>query len=117
MVQGTKGWGMKARLAAFLAVTLVPLLVIGIFMDFAIKKQTREDFLKSTTREISQVDHGIQLFFDGMKENTRLMADDPLTRRSDGKISVYIDKKGGADGNGGDDAAGKTAAMRRSCTA
>ncbi len=99
MVQGTKGWGMKARLvAAFLAVTLVPLLVIGIFMDFAIKKQTREDFLKSTTREIGQVDHGIQLFFDGMKENTRLMADDPLTRRSDGKISVYIDKKGGSDG-------------------
>lgn len=98
MVQG-RGWGMKARLvSAFLAVTLIPLLIIGAFMDYAIKKQTREDFLKSTTREISQVDHGIQLFFDGMKENTRLVADDPVTRRSDGKITVYIDKKGGADG-------------------
>ena len=95
----TKGLSIKARLVtAFLAVTLIPLLIIGGFMDYTIKKQTREDFLKSTTREISQVDHGIQLFFDGMKENTRLLADDPLTRRSDGKITVYIDKKGGADG-------------------
>ncbi len=94
-----KGLSIKARLVtAFLAVTLIPLLIIGGFMDYTIKKQTREDFLKSTTREISQVDHGIQLFFDGMKENTRMLADDPLTRRSDGKITVYIDKKGGADG-------------------
>ena len=99
MMDKTNGLSIKARLVtAFLAVTLIPLLIIGGFMDYTIKKQTREDFLKSTTREISQVDHGIQLFFDGMKENTRLLADDPLTRRSDGKITVYIDKKGGADG-------------------
>ena len=99
MMDKTQGLSIKARLVtAFLAVTLIPLLIIGGLMDYTIKKQTREDFLKSTTREISQVDHGIQLFFDGMKENTRLLADDPLTRRGDGKITVYIDKKGGADG-------------------
>lgn len=99
MTMRKQRWGMKARLvAAFLSVTLIPLLVVGVLMDYAIKKQTRDDFLKFTSREVTQVDNAITLFLEGMKENTRMLADYPLTKNKNGKITVYIDKPGGTDG-------------------
>lgn len=92
-------WGMRNRLiAAFLVVVLLPLLAISFFLDMTVQKQTKEDFIKATTREVAQVDHSITLFFEGMKQNTKMLATHPVTRRGDGKITTYMDKKGGADG-------------------
>lgn len=92
-------WGMRNRLiVSFIGVLIIPLLIISIFLDTTVKKQTREDFINGTTREVVQVDNAINLFFEGVKENTTMLATNSVTRQSDGKITVYIDKKGGADG-------------------
>ena len=92
-------WGMRNRLiVSFVGVLIVPLLIISIFLDTTVKKQTREDFINATTREIAQVDHGIDLFLEGVKGNTKMVAMNPITRQADGAITNYIDKKGGADG-------------------
>ncbi len=92
-------WGMRNRLiASFIGVLIVPLLIISIFLDTTVKKQTREDFIDATTREVVQVDNAINLFLEGVKGNTKMLAMNSLTRQTDGKITTYIDKKGGADG-------------------
>lgn len=92
-------WGMRNRLiVSFIGVLIIPLLIISIFLDTTVKKQTREDFINATTREVMQVDNAINLFFEGVKENTTMIAQNSVTRQNDGKITVYIDKKGGADG-------------------
>lgn len=92
-------WGMRNRLiAAFLAVVLLPLAAISFFLDITVQKQTKEDFINGTTREVAQVDNSITIFFEGMKQNTKMLAIHPVTRRGDGNITTYMDKKGGADG-------------------
>lgn len=92
-------WGMRNRLiVSFIGVLLIPLVVISVFLDTTVKKQTREDFINATTREVVQVDNAINLFFEGIKENTTMIALNSVTRQTDGKITVYIDKNGGADG-------------------
>lgn len=90
---------MRNRLiAAFMGVILVPLLIISVFLDVTVKKQTREDFINGTTREVVQVDNAIHLFFEGIKQNVKMLAVHPIARRTDGKITTYMDKVGGADG-------------------
>lgn len=91
-------WGMRNRLiASFIGVLIIPLLIISVFLDTTVKKQTREDFINATTREVMQVDNAINLFFEGVKENTKMLAMHPLTTQRDGKVTTYMDKKGGAD--------------------
>jgi methyl-accepting chemotaxis protein len=92
-------WGMRNRLiASFIGVLMIPLLIISVFLDTTVKKQTREDFINGTTREVVQVDNAMDLFLQGVKENTSMIATNSLIGQTDGKIMTYMDKKGGADG-------------------
>jgi methyl-accepting chemotaxis protein len=92
-------WGMRNRLiAAFMGVILVPLALINFFLDVTVQKQTREDFINGTTREVTQVDNGIQLFLAGIKENVRMLATSPLARQQAGNVTTYMNKNSGPDG-------------------
>ena len=92
-------WGIRNQLIAlFLAITIIPLVVVGFFIDSNIRSSAQADFTKATTREVNQVDNAIDIFFDGMKKNLKMLADSPTTRQTEGKITSYINKPGGADG-------------------
>ena len=92
-------WGIRNRLiAAFLIVGLIPLAVVAFLTDSSIRNGAQADFSSATLREIKQVDNAITLFFDGMKKNVKMMAADPAIRRTDGRITVYINKPGDAKG-------------------
>ena len=92
-------WGIRNRLiAAFLIVGLIPLAVVAFFTDRSIRAGAQAEYATATLREIKQVDNAITLFFDGMKKNVRMLAADPATRRTDGRITVYINKPGDAKG-------------------
>lgn len=94
-----KNLGLRNRLIlAFFIVVLIPLLGFGLFLDSMVEKQTKQDFVEATTREVVQVDNAISIFFDGLMQNTRMLATEPLARQTDGKISVYINKEAGSDG-------------------
>lgn len=82
----------------FFVVVLIPLLGFGFFLDSMVEKQTKHDFVEATTREVIQVDNAINLFLDGLMQNTKMLATSPLTRQTDGKINVYINASAGADG-------------------
>lgn len=92
-------WGIRNRLiAAFLTITVIPLLAVDFFIDHNIRSNARAEFTSVTTREIAQVDSTITTFFDGMKKNTKMLAKRPGLRQTDGKITSYVDKIGGPDG-------------------
>ena len=92
-------WGIRNRLiAAFLVIALIPLAVVAYLTDRSIRTGAQAEFASATLREVKQVDNAITLFFDGMKKNVKMLAADPAIRRTDGRITVYINKPGGADG-------------------
>ncbi|WP_319404339.1 methyl-accepting chemotaxis protein [uncultured Anaeromusa sp.] len=83
---------------ALLAIVLIPLFVLAAVLDRTVKEQTQSDFLQSTTREVMQVDNAVNLFFEGQKENVRLLAQMPLVRQSGASVTRYMEKQGGANG-------------------
>lgn len=92
-------WGIRNQLIAlFLAIGIIPLVVVGFFIDNNIRNSAQSDFTKATLREVNQVDNAIDIFFDGMKKNLKMLADSPMTRQTEGRITSYINKPGGADG-------------------
>lgn len=92
-------WGIRNRLiVTFLAISFIPLIVVGFFIDRNIRSSAQVDFTIATTREVNQVDNAISIFFDGMKKNTKMLAESPSIRRMDGKLTLYMNKTGGADG-------------------
>ena len=95
-----RSWSIRNQLIVLLLIiTIVPLTVVGFFIDGNIRNAAQADFIKATSREISQVDNAIALFFDGMKKNLKLLADNPASRRTDGSITSYINASAaGADG-------------------
>ncbi|MEN6411239.1 MAG: methyl-accepting chemotaxis protein [Veillonellales bacterium] len=91
-------WSIRNRLiVTFVAISFIPLIVVGFFIDRNIRIGAEADFNTATTREVNQVDNAISVFFDGMKKNAKMVADSPGIRRKDGKITTYMDKTGGAD--------------------
>lgn len=92
-------WSIRNRLiVTFLAISFIPLIVVGSFIDRNVRISAQADFATATTREVNQVDNAISIFFGGMKKNAKMLADSPGIRRTDGKITSYIGKAGGADG-------------------
>ena len=94
-----KPWGIRYQLIAlFLAMAFVPLLIMGFFIDRNIRNNAEQEFVSTTAREINQVDNATTIFFDGMKQNLKLLADGQSIRQNEGSLTVYIDKPAGADG-------------------
>ena len=92
-------WGIRNRLIViFLAIAFIPMILVGFFVDRNIRSSAQNDFTVSTTRAVSQVDNAIVIFFDGMKKNLKMLADNPVLRQPDGTVTSYIDRPAGADG-------------------
>ena len=95
----TNFWNIRNRLiVTFLAISFIPLIIVGFLIDRNIRISAQGDFATATTREVNQVDNAISIFFDGMKKNAKMVADNPSVRSTDGRITSYISKTGGADG-------------------
>ncbi len=76
----------------FLIISLIPIFVLSYLEIRATQKMLKEDFVKSTKREIKQVDNQIEMYFKMIKTNCRLLAKNPAIRRADETVTNYIDK-------------------------
>ncbi|MGD8192002.1 methyl-accepting chemotaxis protein [Brevibacillus ginsengisoli] len=85
--------GIKGKLiAVILLMTLIPITVIGTFVYLNMKQQFLQNFQEATTKEITQVDNGISLYFDAVAENVRLMATNPTVKNANQNIKTYINQ-------------------------
>jgi methyl-accepting chemotaxis protein len=85
--------GIKGKLfAAFFLVALVPVIGLGFLGIREIKGIIREDFVKSTTEEIKQVDNAINLYFEEIKKNNKMLANHAQVQKADKTITNYMDK-------------------------
>lgn len=80
-------------IAAFLLITLVPILTISSFIYKTINDQIKDDFIRTTEKETAQVDKGIELYLETIKENTKLLSTNPVVMQANQSITSYVQAK------------------------
>ncbi|MBM7690805.1 methyl-accepting chemotaxis protein [Peribacillus deserti] len=80
----------KAKLLIYsLLLSLIPMLLIGFFVDHTVSQKTENDYINFSEREIKQVDNSISVYFQSIKENAKLLATNPAVLSSDKSITSY----------------------------
>ncbi len=79
-------------LLAFLALALIPVIILGYLGINEIKKLTKNNFINSTQKEIEQADKAINLYFKNVKENCNYLANNNVIKQADDTITSYMNK-------------------------
>nr|WP_017904001.1 methyl-accepting chemotaxis protein [Pseudomonas fuscovaginae] len=61
----------------FAGIAGVPLLLVAAVVVVNLREEARDGFVDSSTREIRQIDNGMQQFFDGIARNVQYLSQDP----------------------------------------
>jgi len=77
----------------FVSILVASLLSMGIVNYAVVVKQTEKDYTNSINKEIIQVNSGIENYLDFIKEDTYMLAQNPLIKEADSRITSYIDKE------------------------
>lgn len=81
-------------ITAFLVAVTVPIIVLVVTTTVQTFNQSRHYFINSATQEINQIDNAFELFFEGMKEHVRYMADDErLKAAGNASITSYVGRE------------------------
>lgn len=91
---------MKAKLTtAILFFMLIPIMIIGYYVNLEFKNELKDNFIKSTTKEISQVDNAINIFFESIEEDIEWLSGSKEVVNADDTIMSYIDVEGDKNGD------------------
>ncbi|MEX6503366.1 methyl-accepting chemotaxis protein [Pseudomonas sp. 25A3E] len=78
-------------IVAFICVTLVPVLIIAIFVtDQAISRE-REQFNQSSVKQMREVDNAFSFFLDSVAKNVTLLSQTRLLQSADNTLPSYIE--------------------------
>lgn len=90
-----KRFSFKAKLLVYsLLLSLVPIVFIGIFVNKTVSEKTKDDYINFSEKEIKQVDNGISMYFEKIRENVNLLANDTSVLNADSSITSYKNEKG-----------------------
>ncbi|MBF8983691.1 diguanylate cyclase [Lutibacter sp. B2] len=94
-----KLWSIKTKLtAAILFFMLIPIVIISDRVNVEFKHVLKENFIKSTTKEIIQVDHAIDIYFDSIKKDIEWLSTGKEIVNADKTITSYMEAKGDENG-------------------
>lgn len=71
---------------------LVPLIFVSIYISLNMQSQMRTEFIKSAKAQTIQVDNALTMYFNGVKENVKLLAEDALVTKADSTITSYLNR-------------------------
>lgn len=92
-------WTIRTKLvAAFVALTALPLFALGHLANVEVARQTRSFMENAALQEMEHADRFISLFIQEYKEDVNDLASRPVFRRLDGTVTSYMDKRGDAAG-------------------
>ncbi|MDI7743617.1 methyl-accepting chemotaxis protein [Lysinibacillus fusiformis] len=79
-----------------LLLSLVPIILIGYFVNKTVSERTEKDYINFSEKEINQVDNGISMYFETIRENVSLLANNPFVQNADSSITSYKEVAGDA---------------------
>ena len=80
----------KKLLISIIGSTILPILLICLFLGYTIRKDSLGDFFTSTGNELNHINKAITLFIDETKANTSLLAQHPAVKATDDSINSFI---------------------------
>lgn len=90
-----KRFSFKAKLLVFsLLLSVVPIVFVGVSVNKIVSQKTKDDYISFSEKEIIQVDNGISLYFETIRENVHLLANNPAVLNTDSSITSYKDIAG-----------------------
>lgn len=80
----------KTKLLIYsLLLSLIPMILIGFFVNNKVQDTTEKDYINFSEREIKQVDNAISMYFESISENAKLLATNPAVLSADGSVTSY----------------------------
>lgn len=91
-----KRFPFKSKLLIYsLLLSLIPMLLIGFFVNYLVTDKTEKDYIQFSQREINQVDNAISIYFESIKENALLLSTNPDVKSADSSIKSYKNETDG----------------------
>lgn len=85
-----KRFSFKAKVLVYsLLLALVPIIFVGFLVNKSVSDITEKDYINFSEREIKQVDNGISMYFETIRENVNLLATNPSVINADSSITSY----------------------------
>ncbi len=77
-------------IAAFIGVTLIPVLIITLFVTNQAMDRERENFNQSSVKQIREVDNAFSFFLESVAENITLLTQTRLLKAADSSLHNYM---------------------------
>ncbi len=78
-------------IAAFIGVTLIPMLMITLFVTTQAMNREREQFNQSSVKQINEVDNAFSFFLESVADNVTLLSQTRLLKSADNTLPRYIE--------------------------
>ena len=78
-------------IAAFIGVTLIPVLMITLFVANQAMNREREQFNQSSVKQIHEVDNAFSFFLESVAENVTLLSQTQVLKSADNTLQRYIE--------------------------
>lgn len=79
--------------AAIVLFTIVPIICITAYISVKLETEMSREFADATSREITQVDNGINIYLSTISENAVLLSESPVVKSANNTLMSYVDKK------------------------
>ncbi|NOH80059.1 methyl-accepting chemotaxis protein [Vibrio sp. RE86] len=79
-------------LLGLITATLLPVTIISSVVISNSREEAVNDFIDRSSGEMRQVDNAIAIYFNGIEENVRMLANHPAMKSADTSLETYMDK-------------------------
>ncbi|MGI6712672.1 MAG: response regulator [Bacillota bacterium] len=74
----------------FTLLILIPIITITIYQSINFEKQMVDSFTRASNNEIKQIETGLSMYFNKVKENTQFLAESPIVKKADSTLTSYL---------------------------
>ena len=83
----------KKLLFAILGSSIIPILLVCVFLSLSIRKNSLQAFSESTDSQLHHIEKAISIFIDETRFNTSLLAKSPAVQAIDDSVNSFIEQK------------------------
>ncbi|EET88757.1 putative methyl-accepting chemotaxis sensory transducer [Clostridium carboxidivorans P7] len=80
-------------IVCFVSLTVISLLLMGTIVYWKVVIQTKNDYMNSVNKQLTEVNTGVDNYISLIQEDTRMLAKSELLKQADSRITSYVDKK------------------------
>lgn len=76
-------------LLSLVAATIIPVTIVAFVVAYNLRTEAVHNFEQQSRAEITQVDNAINIYFDGIKQNVKMLSENPVLKLANSTITSY----------------------------